>query len=86
MQANGKILRYDLEIRQDREMPERRVILLNELENIRSLQTYSMDLPPGKMATIEITAANSAGVSPKATLIIPRTDKGIKKTKVYFHF
>ncbi|XP_051972953.1 interleukin-6 receptor subunit beta-like [Xyrauchen texanus] len=75
VQANGKILRYDLEISQDREMFERRVVRLNELENFRSHHTYSMDLQPGKMATIEITATNSAGVSPKATLLIPRTDK-----------
>ncbi|XP_051541170.1 interleukin-6 receptor subunit beta-like isoform X2 [Myxocyprinus asiaticus] len=75
VQANGKILRYDLEISQDHEIFERRVVRLNELEHIRSHQTYSMDLPPGKVATIEITATNSAGVSPKATLFIPRTDK-----------
>ncbi|XP_051972238.1 interleukin-6 receptor subunit beta-like isoform X2 [Xyrauchen texanus] len=75
VQANGKILHYDLKISQDHEMFERRVVRLNEMDQIRSHQTYSMDVPPGKVATVEITATNSAGVSPKATLLIPRSDQ-----------
>ncbi|XP_051539217.1 interleukin-6 receptor subunit beta-like isoform X2 [Myxocyprinus asiaticus] len=75
VQSNGKILRYDLEISQDHEMFERRIVRLNEMDQIRSHQTYSMDVPPRKVAAIEITATNSAGVSPKATLFIPRSDQ-----------
>lgn len=41
-----------------------------------------MELPRGKTARIEITLNNSVGVSPKATLFIPRSDNGMLKTAV----
>ncbi|XP_016377604.1 interleukin-6 receptor subunit beta-like [Sinocyclocheilus rhinocerous] len=70
VKANGKILLYNLSINQDNEMFESHNITADNLR-----QMYSMELPTGKMASIEITAVNSVGVSPKATLFIPRSDK-----------
>lgn len=77
MKANGVILNYHLGIIQDRNIIERHI----KLDNLN--QNYSMMLPPGKVANIEITAANSVGVSPKATLFIPRSHQGILKTAVF---
>ncbi|XP_048027289.1 interleukin-6 receptor subunit beta [Megalobrama amblycephala] len=69
VKANGEILRYHLGIIQDyKNITEIRDIRADNLN-----QKYSMMLPPGKVANIEITAANSVGVSPKATLFIPRS-------------
>lgn len=79
MKANGEILRYHLGIIQDyRNITEIRDIRADKLN-----QNYSMMLPPGKVANIEITAANSVGVSPKATLFIPRSHQGILKTAIF---
>ncbi|XP_077099435.1 interleukin-6 receptor subunit beta isoform X2 [Siphateles boraxobius] len=68
VKANGVILKYNLYISQDNGKLERP-------DEIPDNQKYSMQLPPGKDANIEITAANSVGVSPKATLFIPRSDQ-----------
>ncbi|ROL48594.1 Interleukin-6 receptor subunit beta [Anabarilius grahami] len=67
VKANGEILNYHLGIIQDRNVIERHI----RADNLN--QSYSMMLPPGKVANIEITAANSVGVSPTATLFIPRS-------------
>lgn len=69
VKANGKILVYNLNISQDYEMIGSHYIRADKLS-----QTYSMELPRGKTARIEITVNNSVGVSPKATLFIPRSD------------
>uniref|UniRef100_A0A8C2K822 Interleukin 6 signal transducer n=1 Tax=Cyprinus carpio TaxID=7962 RepID=A0A8C2K822_CYPCA len=70
VKANGKIRFYNLSINQNNEKFESHNITADNLS-----QMYSMELPAGKMASIEITAYNSAGESPKATLSIPRSDK-----------
>lgn len=74
MKANGVIIKYDLYINGK----------LEKSDEIAHNQTHSMQLPPGQEATIEITATNSVGVSPNATLFIPRSDQGILKTSVFF--
>lgn len=76
MKANGVILKYDLCITLE--------IKLERLCEIADNEMHTMLLPPGKQANIEITANNSVGVSPKATLFIPRSDQGILKTSVFF--
>ncbi|XP_073685803.1 interleukin-6 receptor subunit beta [Garra rufa] len=68
VKANGQILLYYLNISQDEGEFKRDEIKADKL-------SYSVELPTGKSANIEITAANSVGVSPKATLFIPRTDR-----------
>uniref|UniRef100_A0A672MYC1 Interleukin-6 receptor subunit beta-like n=1 Tax=Sinocyclocheilus grahami TaxID=75366 RepID=A0A672MYC1_SINGR len=68
--TNGKILEYYLTISQDYGMLESHTIRADKPRLM-----YSMELPPGKMASIELAAANSVGVSPKATLFIPRSDQ-----------
>lgn len=78
MKANGEINKYHLRITQDNRSVIERDIIRTDLN-----QNYSMMLPPGKVAYIEITAANSVGVSPKATLFIPRSHQGILKTAVF---
>ncbi|XP_026128966.1 interleukin-6 receptor subunit beta [Carassius auratus] len=70
VKANGKILSYNLSINQGYKMFESPSIKENTVS-----QMYSMELPPGKMANIEITAFNSVGASPKASLFIPGSDK-----------
>jgi len=77
VKANGEILKYDLYISQDNGKLER-------TDETPDNRRHPMQLPPGKEANIEITAANSVGVSPKATLFIPRSDQGILKTSVFF--
>ncbi len=77
VKANGKILAYNLNISQGYEMLESHYISVDTLT-----QTYSMVLPAGKTASIELTMNNSVGVSPKATLIIPRSDDGMLKPAV----
>lgn len=77
VKANGKIRFYNLSINQNNEKFESHNITADNLS-----QMYSMELPAGKMASIEITAYNSAGESPKATLSIPRSDKGMLRTAV----
>ncbi|XP_050976969.1 interleukin-6 receptor subunit beta [Labeo rohita] len=67
VKANGKILEYYLNISQDDGL-KRHLVKADKLS-----LNYTMELPTGKWANIEITAANSAGVSPKATLFIPAT-------------
>lgn len=76
MKANGEIFKYHLRIIQDdrNNTTETDVIYQNY---------YSTMLPPGKVANIELTAVNSAGGSPKATLFIPRSHQGILKTAVF---
>ncbi|XP_051764682.1 interleukin-6 receptor subunit beta isoform X5 [Ctenopharyngodon idella] len=66
VKANGEIFKYHLRIIQDdrNNTTETDVIYQNY---------YSTMLPPGKVANIELTAVNSAGGSPKATLFIPRS-------------
>lgn len=70
MKANGVIIKYELYI--------------NGKLEIAHNQMHQMQLPPGQEATIEITATNSVGESPNATLFIPRSDQGILKTSVFF--
>ncbi|XP_043106273.1 interleukin-6 receptor subunit beta [Puntigrus tetrazona] len=70
VKANGKVLFYNLSIKHDNGMFQNHII---KADNV--IQTYSIDLPRRKMAGIEITAVNSVGVSPKATLFIPKADK-----------
>ncbi|XP_059381319.1 interleukin-6 receptor subunit beta-like [Carassius carassius] len=70
VKANGKILGYYLNICHDYVMIESRNITADEL-------MYPMELPPGKTAIIELTANNSVGASPKATLFIPRSDEDL---------
>ncbi|XP_058645744.1 interleukin-6 receptor subunit beta isoform X1 [Onychostoma macrolepis] len=69
VKANGKILVYNLNISQDNEMFGSHYIRADELS-----QMYSLELPRRKTVSIEITVNNSVGVSPKATLFIPRSD------------
>ncbi|CAM4730820.1 unnamed protein product [Leuciscus chuanchicus] len=61
VKANGVITKYELYINGKLEMAHN--------------QIHQMQLPRGKEATIEITAANSVGASPNATLFIPRSDQ-----------
>ncbi|KAK7126214.1 hypothetical protein R3I93_021560 [Phoxinus phoxinus] len=68
VKANGVILKYELYISQDNGKLER-------LDEVADNRMHLMQLPPGKEANIEITATNSIGVSPKATLFIPRSDQ-----------
>ncbi|KAK2871522.1 hypothetical protein Q8A67_024049 [Cirrhinus molitorella] len=75
VKANGQILVYYLNISQDERMFERHSIKAN-----LSLM-HSIELPAKKSANIEITAANSVGVSPKATLFIPKTDQELDGVK-----
>lgn len=77
VKTNGKILRYDLNISQDNVMFKREVIKLDDFDRMRSYLMYSMELSPKKTAFIQMTAANSVGVSLTATLFIPQSNKGI---------
>ncbi|XP_016318003.1 interleukin-6 receptor subunit beta-like [Sinocyclocheilus anshuiensis] len=69
VKTNGKILKYYLNISQDYVMFESHTI------TDKPRLMYSMELPPGKTASIELAAVNSVGASPKATLFIPRSDQ-----------
>ncbi|KAI7793007.1 interleukin-6 receptor subunit beta [Triplophysa rosa] len=76
VKANGVILRYDLKITMKNDSRFKEVIITSVDHNPhRSYQTYSVELSARKIASIEITAASSAGVSPKATLFIPLSNQ-----------
>ncbi|XP_052464549.1 interleukin-6 receptor subunit beta isoform X1 [Carassius gibelio] len=75
VKANGKILGYYLNICHDYVMIESRNITAD------NRLMYLMKLPPGKNASIELTAYNSVGASPKATLFIPRSGEDLPGVK-----
>lgn len=70
-EVNGKILTYDINISQS----EIEVIKLDDLDRMRPFLMYSLKPFPEKGAFIQMTAANSAGVSPTATLSIPPSNE-----------
>ncbi|TRY85574.1 hypothetical protein DNTS_032552, partial [Danionella cerebrum] len=72
VKAYGAILHYDLGISQDYEMFSRHVINADKLHSM-----FSFELLPSEKAVVQLTAANSAGISPKATLFIPGADHEI---------
>lgn len=80
VKANGIILRYDLNItmKNDSRFKEEVIISVDHNPH-RPYQTYSMELSARKIASVEITAASSAGVSPKAALFIPLSNQGTSK-------
>lgn len=80
VKANGIILRYGLKItmKNDVRLKEEVITSVDHNPHI-PYQTYSMELSARKIAFIEITAASSAGVSPKATLFIPISNQGSSK-------
>lgn len=71
MKTNGEMREYSLGISQNNQAFERRIIKADQLN-----QMYSLEVPPGENASFEITAVNSAGVSPSTTLFIPTSIHG----------
>lgn len=69
VKANGKMCNYSLIISQDNQAFESHVIKADQLN-----QRYSLEVPPEENSSIEITAFNSAGGSPKTILFIPRSN------------
>ncbi|XP_056322292.1 interleukin-6 receptor subunit beta [Danio aesculapii] len=83
VKANGEMLEYFLGIIQDNRPFESHVIKADQLN-----QMYSLEVPPEENASIEIAAFNSAGMSPKTTLFIPRSNDeflGVKSMRWWVH-
>lgn len=75
VKANGIILRYDLKITMKNDGRIKEVITSVDHNPHKPYQMYSIELSARTIAFIEMTAASSAGVSPKATLNIPLSNQ-----------